>query len=215
MTATTMARPTGTFPGFDLPDWAAHVVKRPSPTNLNTDIITREIAEVIAAWDAGTLNAVEVAPEFPQDPVEAVAFIKELLGVSQDDVLNAVGVKERTFFGWKQEGRRPRTDSLGALWPMVQVVGRLNDIHPSLTAWFHTSDTAQIAFRAGDVNGLVMAELDFNRRMFPSAPMFVPADDTHTDDEHTETPTRTRVGFTSEDVDEVLLPASRPPGNDE
>jgi len=37
--------------------------------------------------------------EFPEDSVEAVAFIASKLGVTQDEVLNATGIKERTYFG--------------------------------------------------------------------------------------------------------------------
>jgi hypothetical protein len=135
-----------------------------------------EIVGVLSRWDAETPISDTGSTEFPEDAVEAVAFITSKLGVTQDEVLNAAGIKERTFFGWRSSGHQPRASSQGQLWPMVQVVGRLSNVHSHLQAWFQSSEAARTAFANGDVNALVMAEMDWAIHNLTIAKPFVPSD---------------------------------------
>jgi hypothetical protein len=115
---------------------------------------------------------------YPMSPVEAVEFVRDILQVSQDSVLSAVGVKARTFFGWRtRTDSRPRSSSLGVLWAMADALYYLQNSHPNLASWYHANPAAQEAFAAGRVNRLVQLEHEWaaaNRRPVyaPRAPYF-------------------------------------------
>ena len=163
------------LPLVDVPAWNDRVVRR-SRTELSPFLMRPEIIGVLRRWDDVPPISEADLHEFPEDSVEAVAFIASRLGDTQDEVLNATGIKERTYFGWRSSGHRPRASSQGQLWPMVQVVGRLSNVHSHLQAWFQSSQAARDAFTAGDTNSLIMAEMDWALRNLTIDKPFVPAD---------------------------------------
>jgi len=128
-----------------------------------TETITPAVVETLSEW--GALPKVDVPPEPrvvdpPTDPVDAVAYLVRVLQIPQEEVLEAVKVAPRTFFGWKTHGRTARPASLGCLWPMVQVMVSLDGSRRDLAAWFHSSPTARDRFAAGDPNGLASADAE-------------------------------------------------------
>lgn len=153
----------GTFPPF---------YKRVSRTSLNIVPVRDRIRDVLAEFDEMDLEELmEVRPSdrpatYPADEVAAIEFVRDSLRVTQDQVLAAVGVAGRTFFGWKQLGRRPRVSSTGSLWSAVEVVFYLADAHPNLAGWFHDSPEAQQAFAAGEFDTLAHLELDWAARTY-------------------------------------------------
>lgn len=156
----------GTFPP---------VFRRASESKFNAYLIDEKIRTVLGEWDfyasaADTLSVSEIATitplaettsPYPTDPVEAIRYIGSVLQISQDQVLDAVGIKERTYFGWKTQLRRPRPSSLGHLWSVVEALQYLRQSHPNLAAWFHASPQAQEFFAVGNIDGLVHLELDW------------------------------------------------------
>lgn len=124
------------------------------------------ILDVVFEWDGIEHSIIDLLTErpilkYPRNAVQAVAYIKSALGVSQSDVLKAVGIPPRTFFGWKKLLSNPRQSSLGSLWPMVKTISGLVQVQPNLKAWFNTTDGARDKFLAGDLDGLVLRELDY------------------------------------------------------
>lgn len=162
----------GTFPPF---------YERVSRTSLNIAPITDRIRDVLAEFDEMDLEQLlDVRPTgrpatYPADEVAAVDFLRDSLRVTQEQVLAAVGVAGRTFFGWKQLGRRPRMSSTGSLWSAVEVVFYLADTHPNLAGWFQDSPDAQQAFAAGEFGTLAHLELDWAARTYgPTARRWAP-----------------------------------------
>ncbi|MGE4115867.1 MAG: hypothetical protein AB7G36_16975 [Candidatus Nanopelagicales bacterium] len=178
--------------------------RRTSITNVHLDAITPEVGAVISTWDAaaGSENSTVLDMAFarqtiyPSDPVDAVKFLEDVLGETQESVLAAVGVAYRTFHGWQGQGRRPRTTSLAQLWPMVQAVALMKDARPGFTAWFRSTPEAQAAFRAGDLPAFVLIEATSAQRERGLADWFIAPDETV--DEQSQRPRRSlgtsRVG---------------------
>jgi hypothetical protein len=178
--------------------------RRFTESRVNADFLAAEISMVLREWDASTTIAdtltfsqtgavdagLEPGRTYPSDPVEAIQHLSSLLQIPQERVLAAVGVKERTFFGWKSQLRRPRPASLGRLWEAVEGLHYLAGSHPNLAAWFHSSPDAQRLFDAGDIDGLVQLELDWALRTYrpthPAAPDFgdTPGSPARSDDDH-------------------------------
>jgi hypothetical protein len=157
--------------------------------------------------------AVEDAP-FPNEPVDAVDYIAQLLGLPHERVIAAVQIAPRTYYGWKTEGRRARPQSLGRLWPMTEAIHFMARAHSNLAAWLNGSDEARALFDTGDVDGLVQLELDWALRTYPRrtpvAPEYggdgVPAEDAGgqaagAEPRRAKTPLRPRT----DDVAEVTL----------
>lgn len=113
---------------------------------------------------------------YPEDAVQAIEYIKNALGVSQLLALNAARIPERTFEGWKQEGRRPRVSSLRYLWPLVNAVRSLAAAHLNLAAWVASDGEAQRCLGSGDLNGFVIAESNWAARTYPWSPIPLPDD---------------------------------------
>lgn len=139
---------------------------RAAPSTMNFHIVDQRIADVLGEWvgvDADEPDDIAAAEaDYPQSPVEAVRFLTQALQISQDQVLNAVNVAERSFFQWAAGTvTSPRPASLGRLWPMVEAVAPLRAAHPSLAAWFHSTPSAQEAFAAGRINDLLRIEFDW------------------------------------------------------
>ena len=129
----------------------------------------------------------------PADAVEAVAYLSRVLNISQDRVLDAVGVRPRTFFGWKTENRRPRTNSMGAIWAMVQVLSSIDAVRGDLAAWFHSSTAVSERFDAGDANGIALLDAE---RSFSSGRTVMPVtvvDEVHPPDTSTRPVSRRLV----------------------
>lgn len=155
---------------------------RSARSTINVAAISDQIREVLADWDEIDLDAVLAEaptgrPEsYPVDEIGAVEFLRDLLRISQDRVLQAVGIAERTFFGWKQHGRRPRTSSTGLLWAAVEALYYLQESHPNLAGWFNDNIRAQELFAAGQFDKLVALELDWAVREYAPTPAQAPYD---------------------------------------
>lgn len=148
-------------------DWTSlRLDRRASKTCLNVEAVTEQIRAVLAESDEMKLDTPRDSrvAEYPADEVEAVKFIRQLLRVSQDDVLAAVGVAPRTFHGWRQRGHRPRKASTGALWEATESLFFLKNAHPNLAGWFHASEEARARFAAGDFAWLSDVGLDWAAR---------------------------------------------------
>ena len=134
--------------------------------------IDPEVVDVLFEWGALTNEEPEVRiVEPPADAVEAVAYLERVLNISQDRVLDAVGIAPRTFFGWKTEGRRARTSSVGVIWSMVQVLSGIDAVRGDLVAWFHSSPEVRARFDAGDANGIALLDAE---RSFRSGRTIMP-----------------------------------------
>ncbi|MDT4994218.1 MAG: hypothetical protein QOH97_4110 [Actinoplanes sp.] len=169
------AVPTSDF--FGIAERVVGLFRRSSRTSLNVDAVSQDVGRVIAAWsDSPATTAATAKPStaFPEDAAAAVEHIAELLGLSHERVISAVQVAPRTYYGWKTEGRRPRSQSLGRLWPMTEAIHFMAQAHPNLAAWFHGSPEAQACFDAGDAQALVQLELSWAMRTYPRRPSASP-----------------------------------------
>lgn len=180
----TLLMPEQTVDPFGIVGTFPAKFKRAASSTVNIDLIAGEIHDVLVAWEEMTASPVhspatlhsgsgtpktEVRLRYPSTPVEAVEYVRGLLGVSQDAVLAAVGVAQRTFFGWKKTpSSRPRAASLGRLWLMVEALTHLQGSHPNLAAWIHSNPDAYRAFEAGQVNRLVQLEMEWVVRHEPA-----------------------------------------------
>ncbi len=124
-----------------------------------------------------SIPATESDSAYPTDAVEAVEFIKNSLGVTQLLVLKAAKIPERTFEGWKQERRRPRTSSQRHLWPLVDAVRSLNGAHANLGAWVASDRQAQMCLELGDLNGFLIAESIWAAKTKPLSLISLPGDE--------------------------------------
>lgn len=171
MSSMTFAPNGGTVGALDLPGWFKRVGKRQGPTTtVITEGVAKEIAAVIRAWDEGNLSATLPLP-FPADAAAAVRFIRDHLGVTLPEVEAAVGVTDKSYHNWAGKGHKPQQRSLGILWPMTYAVYSLACAHPNLAAWYHSSSAAQKAFLAGNINGLLLAEMDWAVRAADTQPL--------------------------------------------
>jgi hypothetical protein len=155
---------------FGITDKLVGLFRRYSQTSLNVHVVSQDVGRVITAWDDGATTPTPPArldAPFPTDVVDAVNHVAEILGLSDERVINAAQVAPRTYYGWKTEGRRPRPQSLGRLWPLTEAVHFMARAHPNLSAWFHGIPEAQALFDAGDVRALVQLELDWALRTYP------------------------------------------------
>lgn len=157
-----------------LPDWFTRISRRQASTTLNNAGVARDVVTVVAAWQRDASAGVDVTLPLPVTEVEAVDLIKDLLHVSRDAVLDAVGIRQKTFYNWYSNGNRARPGSTGTLWPMTQSLHALALGHPNLAAWFHSDPQAQRAFEAGDVNAIILAEANWAVRNYPAPPRTVP-----------------------------------------
>ncbi len=173
----TLTMPAQTADPFGIVGTFPAKFRRVNTSTVNVDLVAQEIREVLTAWEEMTASpahsstsldrnsgapGAEPRLRYPSTPVAAVEYVRDLLGVSQDTVLAAAGVAERTFFGWKKTpNSRPRVASLGRLWLMVEALTQLQGSHPNLAAWIHSNPDAWRAFEAGQVNRLVQLEVEW------------------------------------------------------
>lgn len=159
---------------------------RAAPSSINLRVVSGLVREVLAEWDQIDVDqVVPTAPAarpagYPADEVSAVEFLRDTLRISQERVLASAGVAERTFFGWKQHGRRPRASSIGRLWAAVEAVYYLIGSHPNLAGWFADNPLAQDMFDAGQFDQFVQLELDWAIRTYGATPRSTPF--SHLDD---------------------------------
>lgn len=166
LTASTLAAETidvlGISDHFDL------FFRRSSQTSLNSDPVSENVGRVLAGWNDRPITIAK-EPAFPRQPAQAVDHIAFLLGIPNERVLAAVGVKPRTYFGWKTGKRRARPQSLGSLWPMTEAIHYMSHAHPNLAAWFGSEPEAQALFDAGKVDQLIQLELNWSRRSYATS----------------------------------------------
>src|SRR5690242_12390574 len=117
---TVMVHSSTTSP-FDFLGTFPPLFRRVSESRINADLLDEEIRTILREWDADAsaadnLIVAQTDPlsatvshelRYPSDPVEAVRYIGSVLQLPQVQVLDAVGIKERTFFGWQTQLRRP------------------------------------------------------------------------------------------------------------
>lgn len=161
MTMAPTALSSSTAASWDVTEMLASRHRRPlSTTSVDLGSLPPAIARAMTAWgvaDVMSTPAREIP--IPTTPVDAVDYVARVLQVRQERVLRASGIAERTFFGWKSDGRRPRESKVRTLWVWVQLVSRLRVSRPGLPAWFHSDDAAQEAFDRGDTDGFLAAEM--------------------------------------------------------
>ena len=143
-----------------------------SVVSINISAVTEDIRDVLADWEE--MNLDDLLPTvplgrpvgYPADEVSAVEFVADSLRITVERVLNAVDIKPRTFYGWKERERRPRASSVGRLWAAVEPVFYLAQSRPNLVAWFAETPEAQVLFDGGDFDAFVALELDWTARAF-------------------------------------------------
>lgn len=89
-----------------------------------------------------------------QPQAEAVAVVEQIadiLGLPVADILEAAGIKKRTYFHWKTNpSTRPRLDSLGELWGLAQSVDILSErLGTDAPRWMKERRSRRRSFRAG------------------------------------------------------------------
>ena len=207
----TLVRPSGTNLGTtEAPPWPLDELwgRGTAPTAIpERRTIAPEVVDALFEWGALDDVPVEVRIiEAPTDPVEAVDYLTRALQLSQDEVLEAVGIAKRTFFGWKTKGRRPRTESLGRIWDMAQVVSGMDAGRADLLGWFKSTPSAQECFANGDANGLALLDAE---RSFRSDRTVKPTYRPHVWEPEVEEVRGPRRALVSESRPDVVL-RSRP-----
>lgn len=98
-----------------------------------------------------------------QSAADAIRSLADELHVPVKDVLEAAGIKKRTFHSWaKPNGPRPRVTSQGRLWHLVSTAHDLRtvlDTPPHV--WLHASPDRLALLRRGQFDDLV--DLAFGR----------------------------------------------------
>jgi hypothetical protein len=91
-----------------------------------------------------TSATVEVgAPSRASDVVEVVEWLAQQLDVPDGDIIEAAKIKRRNWHNWKN-GRRPRLESQGQLWALLNSVRALSDMFDEGAApWFKAGGDAR------------------------------------------------------------------------
>lgn len=92
------------------------------------------------------------------DVVSVFRRIQRDLGVTQDDMFAATGIKHRTFHSWKKKpsSSRPRLDSVGRLWRLDDLLGELQEaLDVPVGYWLKSNPERLARFRAGDLESLL------------------------------------------------------------
>jgi len=93
------------------------------------------------------------------DAVAAVKSLRRRLGVSQQTILDAVGISKSTFSTWDDaSGRRPRVASQGRLWELFEVVAGLESVLGApLRPWLLADSSRVGLLRSGRFDALAQA----------------------------------------------------------
>jgi hypothetical protein len=93
------------------------------------------------------------------DAVGAVEQLQSVTSLSVRRVLAAVGIRYRTFYAWKTDGRSPRLDSLGSLWHASEQLQRLQrDLGTDVVAHaFRVDSHKRALFERADFDGLALS----------------------------------------------------------
>ncbi|MEV5179215.1 hypothetical protein AB0K88_05505 [Streptomyces werraensis] len=97
--------------------------------------------------------------------VTAVSEIREVLGFTQQQVLQAAGISKRTFQNWRKgTSRRIRPSSVGRLWELHALVCDLRELNgPAwVRQWIAADSQRAKMLRAGQFDDL-MAAASFSR----------------------------------------------------
>jgi hypothetical protein len=98
------------------------------------------------------------APGLAPDVVSVFSRLKLELGVTQDDMFAATGIKHRTFHSWKRKSvsSRPRLESVGRLWELDDVVNELREgLDTPVGRWLQADPKRLTLFRAGKLDDLL------------------------------------------------------------
>ena len=127
---------------------------RPSPQILrwlasNGQLMQADDGVWLKSWtDVLTEAPSEAEPAMPNrssDVVEVVGWLAERLGVPDGDIIEAAKIKRRNWHNWKN-GRRPRLESQGQLWALLNSVRALSDMFDDgLSAWLKQGGAARRA----------------------------------------------------------------------
>lgn len=77
-----------------------------------------------------------VVPTRASDVVEVIEWLAEQLDVPDGDIIQAARIKRRNWHNWKN-GRRPRLETQGQLWALLNSIQALSDMFDGdPAAWF-------------------------------------------------------------------------------
>ncbi|MBT8163487.1 MULTISPECIES: helix-turn-helix transcriptional regulator [Arthrobacter] len=107
-----------------------------------------------------TTSVMERASSVDPETAEPLAVFDRLrseLGVTQEELLAATGIKRRTYYSWKKPNApRPRPASVGALWNLADAMVDLREeIDRPVAAWLHALPERMAALREGRFDDLV------------------------------------------------------------
>jgi hypothetical protein len=118
--------------------------------------------DLVAARSSFSLFVAPSLASRSEDTVDAVSAVEQLQSVtslSVKRVLAAVGIRYRTFYAWKTDGRSPRLDSLGNLGSATEQLRRLQrDLGSDIVAHAFRVDAHKRAlFERADFDGLALS----------------------------------------------------------
>jgi len=96
----------------------------------------------------------------PSDEVtevlSAISELRDVTALTLGQVLASVGIRPRTYHAWKADGRLPRADSVGALWPALETIRRLRrDLGDHALRTLMRVEPQRQLFERGDYESLV------------------------------------------------------------
>lgn len=106
-----------------------------------------------AAWLSPLAEALNEAPSEAEsamptrssDVVEVVGWLAAQLSVPDGDIIDAAKIKRRNWHNWKN-GRRPRVETQGELWALLNSVRALSDMfNGGPSVWFKEGGAARRA----------------------------------------------------------------------
>jgi len=103
---------------------------------LQTDVDAWVAIQPDAFDDLPDAQADEAVPTRASDVVEVVEWLAQQLDVPDGDIIQAAKIKRRNWHNWKN-GRRPRLETQGQLWALLNSVRALSDMFENGPApWF-------------------------------------------------------------------------------
>lgn len=125
--------------------------------------VTDSPGGVANSEESGAGSTAEEDSSGEASPVEVVARIARILGVTQLDILRGTGIIERTFYDWKANRRVPRLASLGSLWALDQATTDLTSLLSDAKAWLRADSRRRELLQDGRFDELVQMALDSTR----------------------------------------------------
>ncbi len=145
----------------------ARLRSRPTATYIRYDSVVDPFFEVVLigfdqvfAPEVSESTGAARPADIASGPASAVAVVLDLmarLGLSQKDILNAAGIRKRTFQDWhRNPTRQPRLASQADLWALAQSVDVMADsLGGDLERWLKADHERIKMLRRGDHRELV------------------------------------------------------------